>query len=529
MTDEAPDPMKLRDDINHLAVFDPSLALRVLRTFEELLASEPWYVLWKPGTLIDLGSSLDDLSLIIEAVEALEILVDQDNPEHASEGAWLLFCLGNGYELIATASMEPAPHDPSLQKAKFAFRRAIDRCGSSESSELKARLLCNYGNLLAKIGRHYEALKSYDRALTHDPNHSMSLGNKAIELSRFAHMTGTQSGAVLAEALHLATLAAKDESLERSGHRNARAIFQTLCEELQPIVESSGISLDEIRAQTINDESMSITEYEFHHHEFAQKNDLFLNLCVHEWSCPIKSIDVLYFDYIVTNRDPYEANPLFRYFNQAKEDFALARWTLGEAMRSIPSRDRISAITRYVDLLEYADNGLRSGQAKSSLAIAFNILDKISVFLAMNLGLSVNLRSVSFRSVWYEGNDHRKGVVRQEILEKNDPNLFALLDMARDLESGNGKQWVGLRNAITHHHLVVHDWILHVGEYSEASEHIHFDRLVLNSIELLQFVKSALIYLASYLSQELLKRESELGLVLPLPYFWQEFGVEEWE
>ncbi|MBA2276503.1 MAG: hypothetical protein H0W06_01955, partial [Chloroflexia bacterium] len=171
--------------------------------------------------------------------------------------------------------------------------------------------------------------------------------------------------------------------------------------------------------------------------------------------------------------------------------------------------------------LEYADYGLTAGLAKAAYAATYNILDKIAVFLKWELALPESETDTSFRRVWHP--DRRSKTLRSEIREKDDPNLYALYDMALELGQPAFKYLGDLRRAITHRHLVTHDWLRMVGEHSTEQEHILLDDLISSGITMLKFVKAALVYLAAYLSQEHERRmHAAQGLVAPLEFWWQD-------
>jgi hypothetical protein len=324
---------------------------------------------------------------------------------------------------------------------------------------------------------------------------------------------------LLAEAYELCQAGAAAEILDGQGLAAARAVFAERRDALEPIYREWCRRLHAARQQ--KQAASELSDVENHHRRFAIEHNLYLNLCVHSWPCSEQHTDSLFFEYVAPIDDIHVFDRLARYFNQAKEDYATARYLLAEAIRPTRHRPIISDWTRYADLLEYADYGLSAGLAKAAFAGAFNILDKIAVFLKWELGLKDNETSIYFRKIWYDKREKAK--LRKEIRDKNDMNLFALYDIALELGQPSYRRLGDIRRAITHRHLVSHEWLLMVGENSSEDEHILFDNLVSESVAMLKYAKAALIYLASYLSEEFQRRARGSGdLISPLPIVWQD-------
>jgi hypothetical protein len=346
----------------------------------------------------------------------------------------------------------------------------------------------------------------------------MAMGNKGIEIERYAFLARNQSGLLLAEAYELVDAAANDATLDDRGLASARSTFAASRDRLKIAYSEWATDLATLRQRIPTERPRTLTEAR--HHDFATEHGLYLNLCIHDWPCSEKYTDSLFFGYIAPTNDPYVFNRLARYFNQAKEDYAIARYLIVEALHPTPSRQRVSEKTQYADLLEYADYGLNAGLLKTAFIAAYNILDKIAVFLKWELALPEGESLVSFRRIWYP--NRRATNLRTEFMRKDDSNLYALYDIAIDLGKEDLHHLNTVRHAITHRHLVVHEWFLMVGEHSDENEHILFDDLVGYGVEILQLIKAALIYLASYLNQEHSRKMKESqGFVAPMPFYWQ--------
>lgn len=502
-----------------LAEQDPRAAITLLSEEDAVLADDIHYVAFRPGILINVGSMLHDFDLIREGVNSLAELLATDDPRINEWRRVLLYNLGNGYSELAKGKRQDGhnPDEPLLQQTKQAYRDAILTDAGSSDSHLLAEVYTNYGNALSACGRHYEALLAYDEAVRIEPTHSMALGNKGIELERYAFLARNQSGLLLAEAYELCRTASEDQGLDDGGLAPARSVFAKHRDFLEPVYMRWRDRLEAVRSRTPADTTYS--RLEEHHHRFAVEHGLYLTLCVHTWPCADQHSDSLFFSYVAPLKDTDQFSRLARYFNQAKEDYATARYLLATAMRPTSERQRISDRTIYADVLEYAEYGLTPGLAKIALSTAYNVLDKIAVFLKWDLGLSERERDVNFRRVWRRT---KAQTLRPEFLTKDDPSLFALYDISLDLRNPLSERLGAVRHTITHRQLVAHDFQMMVGENSAAEEHILLDDLIGRGIELLRLVKAALIYLAAYLGQDQERKvKASSGIVPSLPITWQ--------
>lgn len=375
------EPILALDTLYRLADSDPRAALELMAEFDAMFASDIHYAAFRPGILINAGSALDDPTLVEEGVRGLAKLLEAEDPRIRPWRRALFYSLGNGYSELAANKQRSGhdPDDPLLQETKHAYRKAIAAEVGDNSPHLMAEIFTNYGNALSACGRHYEALLAYDEALRAEPTHSMALGNKGIELAHYAYLARQHAGLLLAEAYELCRTAAEDDGLDSRGLAEARATFASHRDALEPTYLGCQDRLQTARAQ--QEASVQPTRVEEYHHRFAAENGLYLNLCFHGWPCEQKHIDGLFFDYVVSIDDPHTFNRFARYFNQAKEDYATARYLLAETLRPTPLRNRLSDRTPYADLLEHADYGLQAGLAKTAFASAYNVLDKIAVFL----------------------------------------------------------------------------------------------------------------------------------------------------
>ena len=111
--------------------------------------------------------------------------------------------------------------------------------------------------------------------------------------------------------------------------------------------------------------------------------------------------------------------------------------------------DSISRRTTFINPLDYSQTNIYTGLLKSAFKEAFNILDKIAVFLNRYYNLGFNENAIYFDSIWV--NDKKKNpTIREEILKTENLRLYALYDIYKDFQSGYYQTMKDIRHALTH-------------------------------------------------------------------------------
>ncbi len=115
----------------------------------------------------------------------------------------------------------------------------------------------------------------------------------------------------------------------------------------------------------------------------------------------------------------------------------------------------------YVDNLNYARWGVRTGIANQAFAATTNLLDKVASFLHLYYRTQRHSRSVYFRTLWHPGT---KNVMDPEFAEaltdRTNRGLIALLDLSCDLEEETPlAALLKRRHAATHPFLVTHQML----------------------------------------------------------------------
>jgi hypothetical protein len=209
---------------------------------------------------------------------------------------------------------------------------------------------------------------------------------------------------------------------------------------------------------------------------------------------------------------------LAKQLNQIKEDYAVARLNLVQSQYKQQDFDNISKRTSYVYALDYSQFNLYVGLLKSAFKDAFNILDKIAVFINdyYNLGYSEELISFNYikgeargTSIWEENS-----MIRQKLLESKNMSLYALYDIQQDFKSGHYRKIQEIRNALTHRRLVVFDSSITSVDDNADKHNIDSDTFFQETVDLMRLTKAAIIYLINFVNTEEEKKKKANGKLI---------------
>ena len=150
------------------------------------------------------------------------------------------------------------------------------------------------------------------------------------------------------------------------------------------------------------------------------------------------------------------------------------------------------------------------GLLKSAFKEAYNILDKIAVFINDYYKLGLTEDKIYFTSIWQ--NDKK---IRDKILKSKNISLYALYDICQDFKSDHYKNIQNIRNALVHRKLVIFDSVLTDWDKKDDKHNIGYDTMLSETINLLRLTKSAIIYLINFVNIEENKKRSN-GLIAPM-------------
>lgn len=465
------------------------------------------------GIFIDCGSALKDIESVNLGIALIEGLLEKDEIQASPYRVVLDYNLSNGYGELAHLHQQSGSNEfmlEAFQKQKQLLQEVLLE-KKNLPKELLPNALTNYANLLDHLGRTVEAVDLYYECLEATPNHAVAMGNCGSALQRLLNISATHNSKILYEAWRLMKEANQRESdLVRLSGRHMISQYQSALNNFEEYIESVFPGgCDALEKQTAEFE-------EAHNWQPSSmlnqlKNDrLLLTANPRPSNCPAEYKDDIFFESMIVAIDDsgqQSFHTLAHAFNHVKEDFATARYLYYQSRSQEPNLIEASTITSYMDTLDYADFGLRSGFLKSSLRLAADLLDKCAGFVNLYLKLGHPEDKVILNNIWYTNRDYKKGL-HPEVESRLASNqyLAALYDLNKDLFLGKyPAPFRNLRNDATHKRLVL-SWY---GALDESSSSYSLEEFQTTVRFLLRMAKAAIIYLAGIVMIEEKYRENE--------------------
>ncbi len=459
------------------------------------------------GTIIDLSADLERLEGLGVAREACERLLSSASLDKQS-AATLNYFLSNAWEatgrLKRDATQLHAWEQPELERQIIHLRKGV-RIGKEARLAIDrlCEMLTNLGNLMLCCGRTVEALAAWDDALELDSTFGMALGNRGIGLFTYAglvHDPGHQL-LQLREAYTSLSKGLTDVRL----HPGVAKKFQSEREKIEQRVSHTELT-KEIRCK---DFGAKWSPEERTYREWCLRNRFFLNDLNDLMLGAVAAADVLTLPSIITAVDAGQPNAL-GFFNQLKQEFVSARYLyfLGVTREAAHFSDRD---VKLVNTHDYPSYGIAIERLKISYRVAYSLLDKVAYFLNDYLKLGIPERDVSFRSLWYNECNPKKGLRTSLIERTTNRGLKGLFWFSKDLfEPGQefreaiepeAQKLHEIRNHLEHKYLKLHELtvpkpnVTGIGfeTLAYSMRRIDFEA---KALRLLQLARSALIYLS---------------------------------
>jgi hypothetical protein len=119
------------------------------------------------------------------------------------------------------------------------------------------------------------------------------------------------------------------------------------------------------------------------------------------------------------------------FFNQIKQEYCAARWLAYEALQSSEPHFADAGVLLY-NTLDYPNYSVAAEKLKLAFRALYSLFDKIAFFLNAYMDLKIPDRRVSFRGIWYEGQEKKKGI-RPEFKNRANWALRGLFWLGKDL------------------------------------------------------------------------------------------------
>ena len=403
----------------------------------------------------------------------------------------------------------------------FHYRSSLREKGLSElEPERELQVLTNLGNLLGNGGRFSEAIEYWDRVLAKSHLFGMAHGNRGAFLCDYARALYDRGHQVIFFKYAHAEL---KTALSLELYDDARKHFDELRAEIESKVPHQWLEEE----TNLNGRSVGRSRAEKRYRGWCLENRLFLNPLNDLGPYQIAARDVLGTPAIVVaiSEGPYYQG----YFNQMKQEFVSARYIYCEGI----NLGRLHFSDRNVTLfntLDYPAYSLAVEKVKAAFRITYSMFDKVAYFLNHYLGLSIPERQVSFRTIWYESQNKKRGL-RDYFEHRDNWPLRGLFWLSKDLYEDkpgfresiepDAQEIVNIRNHLEHKYLKLHD-SLWSGRHSNDKE---IDRALSDTLafslyrcdfeaktlRLLKMARAALIYLSLAIHREEQRRASERG------------------
>jgi hypothetical protein len=295
---------------------------------------------------------------------------------------------------------------------------------------------------------------------------------------------------------------------------NAHEAFERIKSDIEEYLKTCCLEED----IDVHDFSLGDSEEEISYRRWCLDHRLFLNPLNDLGPYPIAAADVLVLPSIVTNSQEGPSGPsLLGLYNQMKQEFTSARYFYHEGVTSYAPHFSDKEVKLY-DTLDFPSYSLAVEKTKAAFRLGYSVLDKIAFFLNHYLGLGIPDLKVTFRSVWYESQSRKNGLVKA-IEDRHNWPLRGLFWVSKDLFDDDpgfedalepdAREWKDIRNGLEHRYLKLHEdyWSGPQDDYHGVSEQAVAnlrDALALSryrgdfeakALRLLKTVRASLIYL----------------------------------
>lgn len=475
---------------------------------------------------IDAAADAGSEAVLLEALDLTDQIEPICDDAHAS---LVRYARSNAWDSLRQIRRTPQNGwswtQPELVQQIYWLRASAQHPGHTQlPRHFRAQVRCNLGNALSAAGRFVDALAEWRVALIEQPNLGMAHGNMGEGLVTYAHALYDRGHAVLflqhaRRELHDAVAG----GIGRDGATYAAALdhFTSLWQSVDAKLRTLAVEEREFA-----DYSLGRSTRERAYRKWALSGRLFINPLNDLLTESVAAKDAL----MLPSHQVVPAGIAFlAFYNQLKQEYAFARWSLFEGTRHQP----LHPADRRLSLAFNADYALYSmsvEQVKIAYRCAYSLFDKIAYFINDYWKLGIPERSVSFRSLWFEPAKGKAPAVRTVLEASENLPLRGLFWLSKDLFDAalkdvaqpEARDLDALRNHLEHKSVKVVDSLVRYGTPSEPfvdglAHQIVRQDLEQKTFRLLQLARAALIYLS--LAMEVEERralEAATGLIMPI-------------
>jgi hypothetical protein len=488
-----------------------------LKSFDELDAED---IVVGLGILFEQGRALGETKFIKKGlemganIEFGDFFLEQIQAFH--------FNMANGWSYLHGIT-GPKKHleieefqTRELEQQIIHLRLALSISDELPADTRKSEVLTNLGNLFNTIGRFSESLKYYREALEITPGFGQTLANYSNTVFRYARILydGGQQTYFLKSAYE-----GLGDALKGKLYDETRGNVKIMREHIASIFNTDELGYDYKKSSF----SLGETSEEVTYREWVLKNVLFLNPMNDVSKENIAAHDCLLLPSLTSKDDRPEFYQIL--FNQIKQEFATARYFYYKGINL--SKPHFSDKGNLqLDFSKGVSYSLAVEKLKIAFKTSYSILDKIAYLLNDYLELGWNLKSVSFRRIWYS-NTKGSGIrvldkinetenwafrglfwLNKDFYERSIPYLTSIAPESKDLAE--------LRNYMEHKSLNVVSNSSEISVDEETKSYwIRREDLEMKTLVLLQTVRAAMIYLSLGINLEEYKRPND-GPTIPI-------------
>jgi tetratricopeptide (TPR) repeat protein len=505
-------------------------------TYKSLISVENLKAFSTEEALSHIGQ-LIDLSLDMQKIEGLKHAIklsEELQKCHLTTGqlATSHYFLGNAWAnlriLLRVNSIRSWEWEQKeIEKEIVHFRRALHKDGLHElPDERVCQILTNLGNLMDHIGRFAEAVEYWDRALAKLPSFPMAHGNRGYGLTHYARtLYDPGHVGVFLKYAHMDISTALLSEL----HEDVRKSFNRCLTWIEAVLSQKFLGKD----VDMYSFSLGASEQEILYREWCLENRLFLNPLNDLGPYSIAAHDILTTPSIVVG---IGVGPYFPgYFNQMKQEFVSARYLYYEGINVEDSHFSDWDVLLY-NTLDYPSYCLSVEKVKAAFRIVYSLFDKIAYFLNEYLDLSIPKKRVTFKTLWYEAHNKKKGL-RPDFKHRQNWPLRGLFWLSKDLFEDNlsfkesiepdAQELHDIRNHLEHKYLKLHENLWHGAplDSDEASFTLsdtlafsmHRREFEAKTLRLIKMARAALINLslAIHCEEQIRAKENEPDNIVP--------------
>lgn len=468
-------------------------------------------------------------SQIMAAISYFDVLIEED-----STNKWnYLGNKGNAFNKFANVKLKRNAGKldkeaiENLEKAKYYYQESL------ELNENQPEIWINKGNMLDYLGRYLEAIECYDMAILKDERHHNAWGNRGISFLRLSELIKHKRDKLL-----LTSNAMNYLGIELMLNPDFQ-INSSLKKEIKTFLQKKEIEIDlekTLRNQLPKKKIYIKNHFNLYHefgenfnefyNNFCEKEGFFLNVHFDCNNCSHSSLDLLSFS-IISDIDNYKVPYYFmKNLYNILDDYKTARFLL--ALSQYRHHDFM-----FLDKQRYEPDYslgyiVNVELLKEAFIKIINIYDKVAFFLKdyKNLmrhdGIKLEDSDISF---WGGNNIFSQTKIIEN--ENYQIDLIAMNSIRKDLENGEFKNMLKIRNFIVHRYFVLHD-IVDVKKitypYNQNNElledldyHKNINEFYMCSKKALRLGRNLLFSLYFFVNKE---EQQKRGGTNIMPLFW---------